>query len=111
MDGGAGDGVVTGPQRLGEVLRRVLDSLGASDPEVWERVCAEWEAVAGSPWDRHARPVSLTRGVLVVEAATPAAVSLLRYGVGGLRSRLQERFGPEVVGEVEVRPPSRPRRR
>lgn len=99
------------PSSLGDVLRGVLRRLGVADLELWRRIEGEWSELAGSPWDAHSRPASLTDGVLVVEATSPAAVSLLRYGVAGLRARLAERLGDGVVTEVVVRPPRRPRER
>ncbi len=99
------------PASLGDVLRSVLRRLGVADLELWRRIESEWGELAGSPWDAHARPASLTDGVLVVEAASPAAVSLLRYGVAGLHGRLAERLGEGVVTEIVVRPPRRTRER
>jgi predicted nucleic acid-binding Zn ribbon protein len=99
------------PTSLGDVLRGVLRRLGVADLELWRRIETEWAELAGSPWDSHSRPASLGDGVLVVEATSPAAVSLLRYGVTGLRARLSEQLGEGVVTEVVVRPPRRGRER
>lgn len=100
---------MSNPTPLGELLSGVLSRLGMRDLAAWSRLRDEWLEVAGPPWDRHSRPLALSEGRLVVEATTPAAVGVLRYGVAGLRSRLVERYGPGVVDEIEVRAPTRRR--
>lgn len=96
------------PTGLGEILDSVLRSIGLSDPAVWKRLEAEWPEVAGEPWSTMSRPVALTRSVLLVEAVSPAAVSILRFGVAGLTQRLNQALGAGVVKDVRVRPPGRP---
>jgi predicted nucleic acid-binding Zn ribbon protein len=95
------------PTPLSEVLAKLLGRYGVGDLRLWERIRREWVEAAGPPWDRQARPLALTDGVLVVEAASAAAVALLRYGTAGLAQRMQDRYGPEVVTEVRVKPPAR----
>jgi hypothetical protein len=46
-------------------------------------------------------------GKLVVEAASPQAVAMLRYGTTGLAHRLNAQLGDDVISEVVVKPPSR----
>ena len=96
-------------RRLSDVLEAVLGRLGVGDLSVWRRLEAEWGELAGEPWDRHARPASLSGGTLVVEATSPAAVSILRYGTAGLVERLADALGDGVVRDVRVRPPTRDR--
>lgn len=93
------------PAPLGELIGRLLQRYGVGDLTTWNRIRDEWGEVAPSPWDRHSRPLSLTRAVLVVEATTPSAVSLLRYGVASLESALKATYGDDVVEEIKVRGP------
>ncbi|GIU93257.1 MAG: hypothetical protein KatS3mg011_2163 [Acidimicrobiia bacterium] len=95
------------PTAIGDLIRRVLGGLGLDDPTTWEALRRDWSELAGAPWDRLARPLSLRRGLLVVEAASPAAVGVLRYGLDGLRQRLESSLGEGTVREVELRPPPR----
>lgn len=101
---------MTDPRPLGDVVRGLLSSLGFANLDTWQRIQGDWAELAGPPWDRHARPLSLRQGVLTVEAVTPAAVSVLRYGVAGLTERLQTELGEGTVREVRVRSPERGRR-
>lgn len=96
------------PTGIGEILDSVLRSIGLGDPAVWKRLEIEWSALAGEPWSTMSKPVALTRSVLLVEAVSPAAVSILRFGVAGLTQRLNQALGAGVVKDVKVRPPSRP---
>lgn len=95
------------PARLGDVLRGLLGRLGVPDPGLWNRIQDEWASIAGEPWDRLSRPLALTGEVLVVEARSPAAVSMLRYGTASLKARLEAALGPGVVTEVRVKAPTR----
>ncbi len=99
------------PAFLGDVLRGILDRLGVGDLDLWNRIQEEWPEVVGSPWDRQAKPIALTEGILVVEAVTPAAIGVLRYGTAGLKKTLNDRYGGEVIRDVRLRPPSAAHRR
>lgn len=98
------------PAPLGDVLRVILGRLGVGDLEQWNRIRDEWTEVAPPPWGGQAKPLSLTDGVLVVEAVTPAAVGILRYGIAGLQQALSATYGDGVVREVRLRSPGSGRR-
>jgi predicted nucleic acid-binding Zn ribbon protein len=90
-----------------ELLGPTLARLGVTDLDVLLAITEEWNDLAGQPWAEHSTPVILRRKTLVVEAATPMAVRLLRYGAGDLLGVLAKRFGPDVVEEIDVVAPSR----
>lgn len=92
------------------MLRVILGRLGVGDLEQWNRIRDEWAEAAPAPWNGQSRPLSLTDGVLTVEAVTPAAVGILRYGVAGLQQALTDRYGAGVVREVKLRSPGPGRR-
>ncbi len=94
------------PVELGQALREVLAALGLPDLETHLRIEEEWEELAGPPWSEHSRPLYLRRGELVVEATSPMAMSLLKFGVASLERRLRERLGEGVVERVVLRRPS-----
>jgi hypothetical protein len=94
------------PAPLGDVIRTILDRLGVGDLDLWERIRREWTDVVGPPWDRQTMPIALTDGILTVEAITPAAIGVLRYGTKGLAETLCDRYGDGVIAEVRLRPPS-----
>lgn len=91
---------------LGESLRR----MGLAEPALMLDLNREWASLVGEPWATQTVPLYLKGGVLVVETAERASVSMLRYGVADLRRKLAERFGESVVTDVEIRPPQRPGR-
>lgn len=104
---GSGERDMREPAALGDLLRSLLQRLGAADAGTWRRIEEEWGDIAGDPWDRQSRPVSLHDGVLIVEAVATPAVAVLRYGITSLRRRLDQALGVGVVTEVKVRPPNR----
>lgn len=93
-----------------EAVSGLLRRMGLPDPSVMDTIASEWASVAGEPWASQARPLYVRSGVLVVEATAPGAVGFLKYGVADLRRRLGERFGSDVITDVEIRTPTRPRR-
>lgn len=97
---------MTKPVGLDAAIREVLASLGLPDPDVQQRLHDHWSELAEPPWSEHARPLYLRRGELVVEATSPMAMSLLRFGVASLERRLQEVLGEGVVERVVLRRPS-----
>lgn len=90
-----------------EALEATLHKLGLGEPALMLEISREWDAVAGQAWAGKSRPLYLQRGVLVVEVLDRSGLAFFRYGVTELERRLAERFGPELVREVELRPPSR----
>jgi len=90
-----------------EALGATLRKLGLAEPALMLDLSREWGRLVGEPWSIKATPLYVRSGVLVVEARDPGSVAFLRYGVGDLQRRLTERFGPEAITSVEIRPPQR----
>ncbi len=90
---------------VGALLRSVLGSMGLDRVDLTLTLMEEWEAIAGAPWAGASNPVVVKDGELIVEAASPTAVRFLRYSVGDLLRRLDDRFGEGAVTGVTVRPP------
>ena len=95
------------PRPIGELLQTLMDKYRLVDPDTWTRLRTEWDLMVGHPWSGRSVPFSLNNRELVVEAVSPAAVSMLRYGIGSLVERLAEELGPDVVTSVRVIPPHR----
>lgn len=88
---------------IGEDVEAVLRRLGIPAGASLARLVDEWATLAGDPWAGAGKPVGLEKGVLVVEVASGAHASLLRYQVGALVDRLRERVGDGVVSSVRLR--------
>ena len=95
------------PMPIDDTLRRLLDRLGVVEASLWNRIRDEWAELSGSPWATQTTPVGMHGRKLVLEAASPQAVAMLRYGTTGLTHRLNAQLGDDVVSEVVVKPPSR----
>jgi hypothetical protein len=93
---------------FGDAIQETFQRLGLGEPGVMLELTAEWARLAGEPWASKATPLYIRSGTLVVEATDPGAVAFLKYGAGELERRLRERFSPETLARVEIRPPQRP---
>jgi predicted nucleic acid-binding Zn ribbon protein len=91
------------PRRLGESLDRVTHTLGAANSDALAGLFGRWTEIVGPQLATHARPLSLTRGVLVVGVDEPGWATQLRYLEADLLGRLGKALGEGVVERVEVR--------
>lgn len=66
------------------------------------RIFDVWLEVAGPEVARHAEPVRLHGGVLVIRAVDAAWASQLPYFSGDLQTRANALLGPEAVHTVQV---------
>lgn len=94
------------PLPIDDPLRRLMDRLGVVEASLWARIEREWEDLSGSPWSAQSRPVAMQGKKLVIEASSPQAVAVLRYGTAGLTHRLNAQLGDDTVSEVVVKAPS-----
>ncbi len=95
------------PLPIDDTLRRLLDRLGVVEASLWNRIRDEWVDLSGAPWATQTTPVGMHGRKLVLEAISPQAVAMLRYGTTGLTHRLNAQLGDDVISEVVVKPPSR----
>ncbi len=105
MDRAAGEYSVKDLHSMGALLRAALGSMGLDRIELSLTLMEEWDEIAGSPWAGASTPLVVKDGELIAEAGSGAAVRFLRYAVGDLSRRLDERFGEGVINNVVVRPP------
>lgn len=66
------------------------------------RVHEVWQAAAGADLARSVKPLRLHGGVLVLEAASAAWATQVRYLSGELARRVNEELGAELVRQVRV---------
>jgi predicted nucleic acid-binding Zn ribbon protein len=98
------------PRPVGASLDRVAEDLGVARPGAGAQASAQalrdvfsgWAEVVGDHLARHARPVALRRGVLILAVDNPAWVTELRYLEADLLQRIDD-AAPGVVERVELR--------
>ena len=95
----------TDPRRIGDVLSPYLESLGMPDIGSVVDLHESWAEVAGEPWAEWSDPVIIEGDVLIVRARSASVIRPLRYGVGDLVRRCDERLGVGIVTSVRVAPP------
>jgi predicted nucleic acid-binding Zn ribbon protein len=84
-------------------LDRVARRLGGPDSGALTGVFARWADLVGDQLAAHSKPLSLSRGVLVVAVTDPAWATQFTYLEGDLLARFREALGEGVVDRVEVR--------
>jgi predicted nucleic acid-binding Zn ribbon protein len=91
------------PKSLKASLDRVARTLGGPDAGSLSGVFGHWADIVGPQLAAHARPLSLSSGVLVVAVSEPAWATQLTYLESELVGRFREVLGEGVVQRVEVR--------
>jgi predicted nucleic acid-binding Zn ribbon protein len=91
------------PRRIGEVVDRLVQGLGAPSAGAFGAVFSRWPEVVGEQVAAHAKPLSLHDGRLVVAVEEPGWATQLRYLESDLLCRLGEACGDGVVRSIEVR--------
>jgi predicted nucleic acid-binding Zn ribbon protein len=91
------------PRSIKASLDRVARSLGGPDASSLSGLFGRWADIVGPQLAAHARPLSLSSGVLVVAVTEPGWATQLTYLEGELLGRFREALGEGVVERVEVR--------
>jgi len=91
------------PKSIKASLDQVSRSLGGPDAGSLSGLFGRWAEIVGPQLAAHARPLSLSSGVLVVAVTEPAWATQLTFLEGELLGRFREALGDGVVDRVEVR--------
>lgn len=90
------------PAPLAALLKTVRARPGWAARLEGARIHSCWVEVAGEQLARHAEPVRLAGGVLVVRAVSPAWAEQVRYLAGDLARQANAVLGPGSVRQVTV---------
>ena len=90
----------SGPERLGNVLRAVLDRLPGRERLREYAVWPHWEEAVGATIARHARPVRIRRGLLCVAVDSPVWMQELQFLKESIRAQLNTRAGGDVISDL-----------
>jgi predicted nucleic acid-binding Zn ribbon protein len=88
------------PQRLGDVLRAALARLPIGQQLADHAVWVEWDAIVGPAIARHARPLRLRRGTLMIAVDDAGWMQELQFLKHDLRERLNARLGRRAIRDV-----------
>jgi predicted nucleic acid-binding Zn ribbon protein len=91
------------PRPVSESLPRLAKRLGAPPPALLTAVFAQWEELVGPAVAAHAKPLSLSRRVLLIGADHPGWATQLRYLSAELLQRLAATAGPGQIERVDIR--------
>ncbi len=91
------------PRPVKDSLEHLARRLGAPTASSLGAVFSQWEHAVGATVAAHARPVSLSDGVLVVAVDQPGWATQLRYLSSDLIARLGDVAGEGVVSRIDIR--------
>jgi predicted nucleic acid-binding Zn ribbon protein len=91
------------PRPVGDSLAGLAKRLGAPPPALLTAVFAQWENLVGPAIAAHAKPLSVTRRVLLIGADHPGWATQLRYLSAQLLDRLAATAGPGQIERVDIR--------
>lgn len=91
------------PQRVGEVLERVLGDLGLSAAAAAHRVGQRWEEVVGPEIARHSRPVAVRHGVLEATVDSSVWCQQLQLQRPEILAALRQVLGEEAPEDLRFR--------
>ena|SRR5579862_753556 len=87
-----------------QLVPAVMKKLGLEERLQQSQVFFLWATIVGSDIARHAQPVSLRNGLLVVGCDHPAWLQeITRYSKPLILKKVQERFGKKVVRDISFR--------
>jgi len=87
-----------------QLVPLVMKQLGLEDRLQQSQVFFLWPTIVGSDIARHAQPVSLRNGLLVVACDHPMWLQeITRYSKPLILQKVQERFGKKVVRDISFR--------
>ena len=91
------------PQPIGSVVKDVVRGLESGRARSGYKIAAQWPAVVGQKLAGHLRPVGLRNGVLKVVVADSAWFYQANLQKEPILKRLQRRFGPEKIKDLQFR--------
>lgn len=91
------------PQRIGASLDKVAKRFGTSSASALHGLFERWAELVGDGIAGHAAPVSLRRGVLLVEVDTNAWATQLRFMTTDLVDKCCAELGAGAVKQIEIR--------
>ncbi len=90
-------------KNVGDVLSKVLKSLGLADRMQLEHVAAAWRQAAGDFIARQSAPETVAKGVLTVKVTQSSVLHALTMEKPALLRRLNDVLGKDTIKDVRFR--------
>jgi predicted nucleic acid-binding Zn ribbon protein len=91
------------PLPVGASLPDVARRFGLAAPNVLGAIFTDWDTLVGASIARHARPVGLRAGLLMIDVDEPGWITELQFLREDLLARLANAAGEGAVTELSVR--------
>ncbi len=99
---------VRDPQPLGKLTGRIADDRGWK-PKIGEgTVFSSWQTIVGDDNAAHCKPVSISDGILQVQAESTAWATQLRYVQAQILAKIAAAVGDGVVTSLRITGPKAP---
>jgi len=89
-------------ERVGEILKSILDERTAESGEIWHRFFSSWESLVGPDLAGLTRLVEVERGEAIVQVEHPAASQLLGLHKQALLARIRSEHPAVMVRSLRV---------
>jgi predicted nucleic acid-binding Zn ribbon protein len=90
-------------KKIGDILRGYLLERGWSGNNPYSSVFLRWEEIAGEELSRHARPIEIEDGILIVEADHPGWVQMVSLRKDGLLRSISDAAPSAEIKDVRVK--------
>ncbi len=96
-------------ERVGEILKSIVDARIAESGEIWHRFFTSWDDIVGSELAGLTRLLEVERGEAIVQVEHPAASQLLNLHKDKVLERIRREHPQVAVRALRVRVrPGRP---
>ncbi|MFW5955596.1 MAG: DUF721 domain-containing protein [Rhodothermales bacterium] len=92
-----------GPQKIGTVLRELIDSMGMRHKIDAARVVESWAMIAGPEINAYTNRAWLERRILIVQITSAARRHDLHMNRTHWKNRLNAELGTDLIDEIQFR--------
>jgi predicted nucleic acid-binding Zn ribbon protein len=89
-----------GPQRVSEVLERLVSSMGIQKRIGEHRAWQLWPEVVGPAISSRTRIIQVKRGIMLVAASSPAWAQELTYIKRDILAKMNDRLGDSPLNDI-----------
>ena len=93
----------THPERLGDLVPRVLEELGLGDASDSVRLLQIWDRALGEALAPHCRPEGVRRGVVQARVSDSSWMQRLQMEKPRILARLRRELGDEAARDLRLR--------
>ncbi|HAV43558.1 TPA: hypothetical protein DCX15_06050 [bacterium] len=94
-------------EKIGSILERTIKNLGLEHQIEKEMIFQVWKDVVGEEINKHTKPLSLQKKMLVVEVDSPTWNNELNLQKKGIKKKINQIIGKNVIKDIYLKIGSR----